>query len=278
MCRVIFGSAKERQAALVEFRTHYQSRGNLQPRQTNQSGNLSDLKPDDMTTQTPGKSDTSDSSQIGLHILEFSRHPPALRDALLHGHSLAACRTALVEHGFHPELPSGAKVFADPGDFEFVLAALQGRDLKPWHVIVSAEFLDAVKLAVSSLRSKEQVRQKSDSREVASRRYCEHCGFSNPRVICQRCRMAYSRSKECQKLDYKKHAKVCGIPSEVPISFTHTFLHAKLPSSSGRSVVTKSTTDAEARKGVNPRACKAAEEMMAGITVSGQPGMSDEDK
>lgn len=278
MCRVMFGSAKERQAALVEFRMRYQSGGNLQPKQTNQYVGLSDLKPDEMVPHTPEKSDTSDSSQIGLHILEFSRHPPALRDALLHGDGLAACRAALVEHGFHPELPSGAKVFAHPGDFEFVLDALQGRDLKPWHVIVSAEFLDAVKLVVSSLRSKEQVRQKSDSREVASRRICERCGFSNPRFICQRCRMAHYCSKECQKLDYQKHAKVCGIPSEVPISFTHTFLHAKLPSSSGRSVVTKSTTDADPRKGVNPRACKAAEEMMGGITMSGQPGMSDEDK
>jgi hypothetical protein len=280
ICRVTFGSAKECQAALLDFSMQYQSRGKLQPREINQSvRNLSAVKHDELIIESPYQTDSSNSSQIGFHILEFSRHPPSLREALLHGESLAACRAALVERGFHPELPSGAKVFTDPSDFEFVLDALQNRDLKPWHVIVSGEFLDAVRSAVLSLRSKEQVRQKLDSREVASRRSCEHCGISNPRFICQRCRMAHYCSKECQKIDYKKHVKVCGIPSEAPISFTRTFLHVELPTGcSGRSAVTKSTTDADARKGLNPRVCKTAGETMVGSTMSVQLGMSDQDK
>merc|ERR1712048_121965 len=219
--------------------------------------NLSEVSSEEISVATPeANSASSDSSQLRVHILEFSRHPASLRQALLHGDDLAACRDALAKHCLEPLQPCGATVFTDPEDFTLVLDALQDLDLKPWHVVVSSAYLDAVQAAVGRLRSREQVRQKSNSTVDVPKQTCQTCGNPRPRFACGRCHTTHYCSRECQRADYKQHVTKCAIVPEVPVIVSKTFLDIKLPSSmqSRRSAVTKSTTDADARKGVNPRA------------------------
>merc|ERR1712129_332461 len=53
-----------------------------------------------------------------IYLLEFSRDPKSYHEALLECDELQCCRKALIAHGFHPELPCGAKVFVPPETFE----------------------------------------------------------------------------------------------------------------------------------------------------------------
>merc|ERR1719265_2696146 len=75
VCRVVFGDDKERQVALAEFAAAVRSKMNTQDRATEGCAinfNLGDLSPDDLISQTPDKSTSSDSSQLRVHILTFS--------------------------------------------------------------------------------------------------------------------------------------------------------------------------------------------------------------
>jgi len=256
VCRVAFGSDKERQVALMEFAAHFQNKSVRQDEglTPGRAVNLSDVAPEDLTSETPNRSTSSESSELRVHILTLSRHPASLRDALLHGVALAECCTALREQGMNPELPSGAKLFSHPDDFKLVLSALDGQNLSPFHVVVTGEFLDAVHSAVASLRSKDQVRQKSDLRIGVSTRVCRTCNQPDPKYRCQ-CGVAYYCSQRCQKMDYGEHVKTCSLKSESPFIVSKTFLDIKLATDkpAGRSAATKSTTDADARKGRNPR-------------------------
>lgn len=256
VCSVAFGDDKERQAALQEFAGVVQGKTNTGDKGSaaSRAVNLGDVDPDDLISETPDKSTSSDSSQLRVHILTLSRHPAALRDALLHGDALSSCCNALQEQGINPELPSGAKVFCHPDDFRLVLSALGDRPLMPGHVVVTSEFLDSVHSAVSSIPSKKQVRQKSDTRIVASARTCQTCGLPNPKYRCP-CKEVYYCSKKCQKMDYVSHIKTCTLQSSAPAIVSKTFIDIKLPAQrlAGRSTATKSTTDADPRKGKNPR-------------------------
>lgn len=241
MCRVAFGSVKDRQAALEEFSAAFRSHAAPAARgdepAARHSLSLGEVTSDDFVSETPDKSTSSGSSQIRVHILTLSRHPNSLRDALLLGGSLSACCAALREQGMDPELPGGAKVFCHPDDFEVVVGALAGRDLKPRHVVATSEFLDAVNSAVDSLRSKEQVRRKSDTRIGVSARTCQACGEQNPKYRCQ-CREAYYCSQQCQKKDYGRHVKTCSAQPASAAVVSRTFIDIKHP---GRSNATKST-------------------------------------
>eukprot|EP00928_Gymnodinium_smaydae_P031600 TRINITY_DN23148_c0_g3_i1.p1 TRINITY_DN23148_c0_g3~~TRINITY_DN23148_c0_g3_i1.p1 ORF type:complete len:414 (+),score=37.38 TRINITY_DN23148_c0_g3_i1:71-1243(+) len=75
-----------------------------------------------------------------IHLLEFTRSPQAFFDALMESDALAACRLALTQEEYEPLLPSGAKVFVFPDQYEAVVAAIGSYDLKPRHVVVSHEF------------------------------------------------------------------------------------------------------------------------------------------
>jgi len=245
---VCFGDQKERQAALMEFAALFRRKN----AGTN-IVNLEDVDPEALISETPDKSTSSDSSTLRAHILTLSRHPSSLRDALLNSYALSPCCTALEEHGMNPELPSGAKLFCNPDDFELVLSSLGDQALMQWHVVVTSEFLDAVHEAVSSLRSKEQVRLKSDTPVEVSLQRCQFCDERNPRYRCP-CEKANYCSQRCQKMDYSRHVKTCTRHSELYI-VSKTFIDIKLPDDqqAARSTTTKSTTDANPRKGKNPR-------------------------
>jgi len=255
VCRVAFGDDLAQRAALKEFVAAFQSARSTQDMDPakDHAVNLGDVSADDLISQTPDKSTSSESAQLRVHIIAFSRHPASLRNALLNGDDLVACRTALQNHGINPELPCGAKVFSHPDDFNFVLSALEDQELMPWHVVVTGEFLDAVHSAVDSLKSKDQVRQKSDIRVDASARICQTCDKPGAKYRCTKCKVTYYCSLQCQKMDYAGHVKTCSIESGLPTIVSRTFLDIKVPKLAGRTTVTKSTTDADPRKGRNPR-------------------------
>jgi len=198
---------------------------------------------------------------FSVHIIQFSRHPSMLRAALLEGIELKACREALAAEGFSPEQPSGAKVFVKPSQFDSVLSATASLDLKPWHFVVSDEFEKAVDEAVKSLPSKAQVREKQRCRVPAGP--CASCGAINPRFTCKRCNLACYCSKRCQQQDWREHRKVCmplqaeiddsGFPVVLKRSFLEVPIQTSLRSSPASGKQTKSTTDADPRKGPNPR-------------------------
>lgn len=199
---------------------------------------------------------------IGVHVLQYSRHPPALRAALLEGDQLKACREALAGHGFTPELPCGAKVFVRPEHFESVADAVADKDLKPWHVVASDEFLQLVDAAVRSLPSREQIRKKSHA-HFSTHTMCNGCGASSPRFQCSHCKLVGYCSRACQERDWRAHRRVClrvdddvtdaGLPIEVSRTFLNVKLGSSMRSAPSSTNKTQSTTDADTRKGLNPR-------------------------
>eukprot|EP00933_Yihiella_yeosuensis_P070128 TRINITY_DN7764_c0_g1_i1.p1 TRINITY_DN7764_c0_g1~~TRINITY_DN7764_c0_g1_i1.p1 ORF type:complete len:591 (-),score=94.32 TRINITY_DN7764_c0_g1_i1:217-1989(-) len=197
-----------------------------------------------------------------VHIIQYSRHPKTLGQALLKGEELKACRDSLAARGYSCEQPSGAKIFVLPEQFEAVIAAIADQDLKPWHVIVSDEFEKLVVQAVKKLPSSEQVKEKHRKAVVSGP--CNSCGAERPRFICKRCNLVRYCSRACQQQDWRVHKLSCtsscydmegDLDSLVVVK--RTFLEIKLknslrstPASIDR---TKSTTDTDPRKGMNPR-------------------------
>eukprot|EP00931_Biecheleriopsis_adriatica_P102938 TRINITY_DN77843_c0_g1_i1.p1 TRINITY_DN77843_c0_g1~~TRINITY_DN77843_c0_g1_i1.p1 ORF type:complete len:593 (-),score=108.18 TRINITY_DN77843_c0_g1_i1:236-2014(-) len=202
------------------------------------------------------------SSSFAVHVIQYSRHPKMLRRALLEGEELKECRDELAARGYSCEQSSGAKVFVLPEQFEPVIAAIEDQDLKPWHVVVSDEFEKAVVRTVKQLPSQEQVREKSNKAVVAGP--CNTCGMQRPRFVCHRCSLVRYCSRACQQQDWRVHKRSC-IPSygdtegnlDSLVVVKRTFLEVPLKNSlrSSQASVdrTKSTTDTDPRKGMNPR-------------------------
>jgi len=196
----------------------------------------------------------------GVHVLQYSRHPPAFHKVLLEGAQLRPCREALAKNNYDPEQrPSGAKVFVQPEYFEDVAAAAKGMDLKPFHVLASEEFVDLVEAAVHSLRSREQVREKSRSEvqvPLSSKLVCNACG-AKAESRCSKCGQVFYCSRACQRSDWAQHQRACVVEGEIPVVVSRTFIHVKLESSlrsaPSSSKKTSSTTDADKRKGAHAK-------------------------
>mmetsp|Transcript_40279 Transcript_40279/g.79559 ORF Transcript_40279/g.79559 Transcript_40279/m.79559 type:complete len:155 (+) Transcript_40279:93-557(+) len=128
--------------------------------------------------------------------------------------------------------------------------------LKPWHVIVSTDFEEAVLLAVSSLPSREQVKEQA-SYPVVCPPVCDNCLASNPPYACPHCGEAQYCSRRCQQMHFHVHARHCQSDNETPSIMTTTFIHVEIPSSlrSAPSSLAKTvaTSDANARVRLNPR-------------------------
>lgn len=98
-----------------------------------------------------------------VYLLQFSRCPDEWRRMLLHGTPLKQCRLALHEAGHPCTLPSGAKVFVHPSQYQQIMANLNGMELRPHHVIVAQglEYLVAESLAGVPRSSKVKLKSKS---------------------------------------------------------------------------------------------------------------------
>ncbi len=96
-----------------------------------------------------------------IHLLEFSRHPQELRQALSDGTPLEECRQALLKANRFWERNSGAKVFVHPHQFEETVDLMDKLDLRKQHVVVAESLVWKVMLSVFTLRSRLQVRVRS---------------------------------------------------------------------------------------------------------------------
>eukprot|EP00928_Gymnodinium_smaydae_P042478 TRINITY_DN2859_c0_g1_i5.p1 TRINITY_DN2859_c0_g1~~TRINITY_DN2859_c0_g1_i5.p1 ORF type:complete len:556 (-),score=51.13 TRINITY_DN2859_c0_g1_i5:175-1842(-) len=85
-------------------------------------------------------------------VLEVDRTFSALRNALLAGDELANVRDDLENHGHQVELPSGAKVFVRPDQYERVISSIEEMEVKPRHIFVSQEFETAVTGVIAKIK------------------------------------------------------------------------------------------------------------------------------
>jgi len=83
---------------------------------------------------------TGSSLPYPIYLLEFARSPKAFLEAVLESPELETCRDGLQSEDFDVVLGCGAKVLVGADVYEAVIEATKGWNLKPRHVIVSAEF------------------------------------------------------------------------------------------------------------------------------------------
>lgn len=99
-------------------------------------------------------------------MLTLSRCPASLRDELLQGADLQACREALQEVSCEAELPCGAFAFVHPHLAFYVAQSLvpamqaSGKQMLGRHVICSHDFKASVYSAVAKIRVRDHVRVK----------------------------------------------------------------------------------------------------------------------
>lgn len=85
-------------------------------------------------------------------VLEVDRTLRALSDTLLTCDRLADVRDALLRNGHKVELPSGAKIFVRPEQYESVIATIEDMDLKPRHIVVSQHLDNLVSGIISKIK------------------------------------------------------------------------------------------------------------------------------
>lgn len=156
-------------------------------------------------------------------LLTFTRSPRAFREALLEATGeLAECRRALDEAGLAVEHVSGAKMLVQPWQYEPALEALRlcKLTLLHQHVVVDPSLADSVESLVRGLPRRNKV---------------------------------YMRDTNVLPLG---SAAAIG-QMDVPVSVSKTFIDIRVPSSLCSTISlgprTVSTTDANPRKGPNPR-------------------------
>jgi len=157
-----------------------------------------------------------------LWLFTLSRCPVAVRELLLWGKELEACRAALLWKGCKVELVSGALAFVRPETFfylQFVATAAAERlgvKLMGKHIFCSCEFEPLVRQVIGRLKGRDHVRIKSKEQI--------DCDLQMPS------RVNLGRSI---------------------LFWRNTFL--ELSPTDSRSAMTASTTDAKFGTGKNPR-------------------------
>ena len=169
--------------------------------------------------------DTSDAPpQDRVFLLNLNRNPMAAMDALHRGAPLKKYRDAFEDNGFPWQLPTGALVFVETFQYHAVTRALNGKVLRSSDVIVteSLEYLVAESLEGCGhgcyAKSRMQLQCVTDdpsSAAASAEQHSEHTMYGNLEV---------------------KRTFICVVP-----------MHPTPPN------VTKSTTDADPRLGLNPR-------------------------
>jgi len=159
-------------------------------------------------------------------LLTFSRSPHSFREACLQSAgAIGDCRHAMEDAGLQMELACGTKMLVHPWQYEPALTALQQSNVKllRQHVVADPHLADAIVALVKGLPRREKV---------------------------------YPRGARTLPIG----AAVAISQMNLQVSVASTFISIHVPSSlmSSRSLGprTVSTTDADARKGSNPRSGK----------------------
>jgi len=178
----------------------------------------------------------SDGDSVNIVLLEFSRNPAPFHDLLQHGivndlmlHDLAECRRALDGRSFQGRLESGAYIFVSPDVYEAVLAHISSKALHigTGHVVVAEALEASVMRAVLALPRKHKIQ---------------------------------AQSRQCVRMAMgtRSSADATTPPESEPVILVRrSFIHVVIPSSLDSAVPsgprTASTTDANSKKGANPR-------------------------
>jgi len=117
-----------------------------------------------------GEDQPLDTCTFPIVVLKLSQSKSWLPSALLEGPELQMEREALVQAGFSPKLPSGAKIFVPPEAFVTVerYFKMQGLQLKTSHIVVSADMERKVMAVVEAAREA-ATRRESGSCKVTKR-------------------------------------------------------------------------------------------------------------
>lgn len=111
--------------------------------------------------------------QEDVIILEVSRNPASLLQALQKNQSLQSLQSALSQAGLYPHLPGGAATFVSVHQYQSVKLATASLDLQKRHIITSKSMESTVSDVIASLPKKERVRIKTrtviDHLELLSR-------------------------------------------------------------------------------------------------------------
>ena len=99
-----------------------------------------------------------------VYLHEYQKSPKEFFEALAEGDLLQPCRLELEQAGYPWILPSSsAKIFVRPHQWERVVEAVAGKDLRMHHVIVAEEFADLVQETVRRIRSRSRPKLKQRS-------------------------------------------------------------------------------------------------------------------
>jgi len=120
-----------------------------------------------------------------IYLVRYNKYPHSFMESLLNGIALRRCREALVQNGHNVELSSGCKVFVHPYQYTSVMDAINGMELRPYHVIVAQSFEASVAEALQQVRCKDRPREKgrnllSESPSSSIGRDHSHEGYSHP--------------------------------------------------------------------------------------------------
>merc|ERR1719379_430425 len=111
-----------------------------------------------------GKSPSPDAME-DLYMISFTRCPREFRAGLLEGPQLQDCRESMSLAGLSTELETGTKIFCKPGLYNAARKAIERfeESLRPYHVIVTAEFRPLVTQVVKAFPRALKVKLKDET-------------------------------------------------------------------------------------------------------------------
>lgn len=185
-----------------------------------------------MADEDEGQSD-SDIGQAdeAIFLCKLNRNTHPIRKALREGLELQSCRASLEEHGHPWKHVLGALVFVHPCQYRMVMRALDSIDLKPDHLIVSASLEHLVAETVADwaqqrggfCKSRDQLNMPSSSDAASAGDLSLWTDSSSN--LCDACFELVERRTFLCEAPRLRHAET----------------------------VNQSTTEADSRKGLNPR-------------------------
>jgi hypothetical protein len=190
------------------------------------------------TTPAPaldGASEAFETCSEEVVLLDFNRRPKEMNDLLAKGSPLRACREALEREGHNWKLLSSTMVFVHPSQYRDVMKALNGRSLRPSHVVVSSSFEYLVEESLSEIGKGAWAKTRSS-------------------LVLQRCIVSETgatvgSSHERRTLErLGKDQELCAVALEIK----RTFL-CMAPALRRAASVAQSTTEAHSGCGLNPR-------------------------
>jgi len=136
----------------------------LSPASSTTASDRNSAGPTTSSASDDGKSPSPDGME-DLYLISFTRCPREFRAGLLEGPLLQDCRESMHLAGLSTELETGTKIFCKPGLYNAARKAIQRfeESLRPYHVIVTAEFRPLVMQVVKAFPRALKVKCKDEN-------------------------------------------------------------------------------------------------------------------